>query len=181
MEALQTESLLERLGALLAYPDGDFPARVAACRRAIDAAAPEVKVALESFEAYARKCERHELEELYTRTFDMNPDCSLDIGWHLHGEQYERGAFLVAMREHMRRLAVPENHELPDHLSHVLVVLARMEPVAARRFTEESLKPALRKILEGFKDESNPYRLVLKAIEDALPDTESVSAGESND
>lgn len=175
MEPLQ----LEKIGALLAYPDGDIAARVAECRK--DLAAPEAKAALESFEVYARKRGRHELEELYTRTFDMNPDCSLDIGWHLHGEQYERGAFLVEMRGHMRRLGVSENHELPDHLSHALVVLSRMEPVAARRFAEESLRPALRKILEGFKDESNPYRLVLQAIEGSLPGREAVSAGESND
>ena len=39
-----------------------------------------------------------DLQELYTRTFDWNPDTSLEIGWHLYGENYERGEFLVEVR-----------------------------------------------------------------------------------
>lgn len=172
---------LERLGALLAYPDAAFPSRVEAGFQGLSESSSGVRAALESLRVHIAASAPQELEELYTRTFDMNPDCSLDVGWHLYGEQYERGAFLVRMREHMRRLGVPEDHELPDHLSHALAVCARMEPVLARRFSEEILRPALRKILAGLKDESNPYRLVLEAIEGALPACEAVGAGGHRD
>ena len=38
--------------------------------------------------------EQHELwqiEETFTRTFDVNPACALEVGWHLFGEEYARG------------------------------------------------------------------------------------------
>ena len=64
-----------------------------------------------------------ELEELYTRTFDINPVCSLEVGWHLFGEDYNRGAFLVRMRGLLREHGIEEGAELPDHLESVLRVL----------------------------------------------------------
>ena len=49
-----------------------------------------------------------DLEELFTRTFDINPQCTLELGWQLYGEDYNRGAFLVRMRELMREKGVEE-------------------------------------------------------------------------
>ncbi len=62
-------------------------------------------------------------EELYTRTFDLNPVCALEIGWHLFGEDYERGAFLVRMRDQLRRARARRGHRT-----------ARPPDLGARRF-----------------------------------------------
>ena len=42
------------------------------------------------------------------------------------GEEYARGMFLVRMREEMRKYNLAESVELPDHISHVLAVVAAM-------------------------------------------------------
>jgi len=106
------------------------------------------------------------LQELYTQTFDLNPTCSLEVGWHLYGENYSRGEFLVAMRQTLRRLKVMETTELPDHLTHVLAAFGRMDTAEAGRFGPEFLLPALEKMLQGPK--GGAYAAVLEAIRAAI-------------
>ena len=105
-------------------------------------------------------------QELYVQTFEFNPNCTLEIGWHLFGENYERGAFLVKMREELRRHGVPESNELPDHLTHLLALLPWMERRAAAELAGQALLPALAKIRAGLKD--NPYEAVIRQIEQKL-------------
>ncbi|MCP4007868.1 MAG: hypothetical protein GY725_27105 [bacterium] len=105
-----------------------------------------------------------DLEEAFTRTFDINPDCALEIGWHLYGENYTRGSFLVEMREHMRTLELAESAELPDHITHVLQVLARLEEDGARELTRGHLLPALDK-MRGNLPAERPHATALEAVE----------------
>ncbi len=105
------------------------------------------------------------MQELYVQTFEFNPACTLEIGWHLFGENYERGEFLVRMRQQMRRYGVAESTELPDHLTHLLPLLDRMERAEAAGLATEFVLPALQKIK---LDEQNPYQAVLGGIERAL-------------
>jgi len=105
-----------------------------------------------------------ELEELYARTFDINPVCCLEIGWQLYGEDYQRGAFLVEMRARMREHGLAESAELPDHLSHALRLLGRLEPAEGARFARHFVLPAVERMLKGFGDRANPYRGVLETL-----------------
>ena len=111
-----------------------------------------------------------DLEELYTRTFDINPVCALEVGWHLYGESYTRGSFLVELRKLMRQLCVEETAELPDHLMLVLRILGRMKTEEARHLVRERILPAVRKMREGIPEVEHPYRLVLAAIIGVLED-----------
>ena len=89
-----------------------------------------------------------EIEELYTRAFDLNPICALEVGWHLYGEQYERGRFLVRSRDLLASLDIDEAGELPDHLSSMLIALGRLEPEPAAAFAARFLVPALRRMAD---------------------------------
>lgn len=109
-----------------------------------------------------------ELEELYTRTFDINPIANLEIGWHLYGEQYERGEFLVMMRSVLREHAVEESSELPDHLTHILLALGRMKKEEADAFAMKYIAPSIGKIIEAFGEAENPYIHLLHAIKSFL-------------
>jgi len=105
-------------------------------------------------------------QELYVQTFELNPACTLEIGWHLFGENYERGEFLVRMREQLRRHGIPESAELPDHLTHLLPLIGRMDPNEAAELSGQFVLPALAKIRDALKD--NPYGAVIAAIEQQL-------------
>ncbi len=105
------------------------------------------------------------MQELYIQTFEFNPACTLEIGWHLFGENYERGEFLVRMRDELRRHGIVETTELPDHLTHVLQLIGRMEREEACRLAGEIVLPALDKMQ---MTEDNPYRPVFEDIRKKL-------------
>lgn len=175
-----TEALchaLERIGRLLRYPDADYPAAVAAALEAVRAAAPSaraetsapdtLRAAAAALAAFARAIEGRsaaELQELFTRTFDLNPLAALEVGWHLYGEDYERGAFLVRMRERLRRHAIDEAGELPDHLASLVVLLARLPAGEAAELAATAVGPAVEHMLPPLEAAGNTFAPLLKAV-----------------
>ncbi len=92
----------DALAVLLAYPDEGYAARAAAAGEALARHAPAACATAGPFLAHVAATPRAELEERYARTFDWSPTCCLEVGWHLFGERYERGAFLADMRASLR-------------------------------------------------------------------------------
>ncbi len=113
----------EALAGLLCYPVKGLTEPVAQAVASLAVACPPASERLREFAEFVAVTPQHDLEELFTRTFANVADRALEIGWHLHGETYDRGAFLVVMRGRLRDLGITENSELPDHLSHGLIVL----------------------------------------------------------
>ncbi len=153
----------DALAALLAYPDRDYFAQIRRCQATL-ADDPESGLLLGRFADAVGPMSIETLQELFIQTFDLSPVCTLEVGWHLYGENYERGTFLVHMREQLRQYGLTESYDLPDHLSHVLAVLGRMESDIACEFAGRYVMPALAKMLEGFKGNQNPFENVMKAI-----------------
>ena len=122
------------------------------------------KEQLETFLSFLKRSEIKELQELYITSFDMNPATSLDLGWHLYGENYNRGKFLVKVRNLMREKGIQETTELPDHLTHIIMVLSRMESAEQKEFGKNYIVPALKKIAKGFENTENPYKHLIKFI-----------------
>ncbi len=152
------------LARLLAYPNEDFPAHVQAALTALAPFGPEAVEHVRQFAAAVTPLAPEEREELFTRTFDINPVGALEIGWHLFGEDYHRGALLVRLRTELRRYGIEEAGELPDHLTHVLALLDRMEADAAGEFARACVIPALDKLLDGFRGKDNPYEHLLRGV-----------------
>jgi nitrate reductase delta subunit len=145
--------MLARLADLLRYPDTRLT-RLAGDSDGVNAFFDEIEhVAPEG------------MEELYTRTFDLNPVATLELGWHLWGEQYERGRFLADLRALQEGLGVEMTSELPDHLTVVLLTLARME---SPETLVRQIAPALEKIAKPLDEQGNPYRHLIHAAVSAL-------------
>jgi nitrate reductase molybdenum cofactor assembly chaperone len=159
-----TCALYDALAGLLAYPNPEQRVQVAHCRQALAEQFSDAAALLARFAERTAGLTSGEMEELYTHTFDLDPVSSLEVGWHLWGENYSRGEFLVLMRCELRRLGLEESTELPDHLTHVLPAVARMEPQTADRFTLTYVLPALAKMLAGLGAKDSPYANVLEAI-----------------
>ena len=153
----------ELLAGLLRYPGEDYASEAVRAGGILADDGPEIGMLLQDFIEQTSSLSLEDLQVLYTTTFDLDPVCSLEVGWHLFGENYERGEFLVRMRGEMRRLGVKESTELPDHLSHALEALGRMEPDEASDFAAACLFPALDKMSAGMKGKSNPFENVLSA------------------
>ena len=152
------------LSTLLDYPDDGYIARAADCLRMLEDRHDAATEPAKPFFAALGKMTLEEAQELYTRTFDINPVCTLEVGWHVYGEDYARGEFLVKMRQMLREHDLPESTELPDHLTHVLALLARLDAKDADELAGRYLLPALKKMLDGMGDSDNPYKAALDAI-----------------
>jgi len=160
------DKILQHLAYLLSYPDGRTLQHLGSLAEHVRDH-PLAAEKLQPFRRFVEHSSSTELEELFTRTFDMNPSCCLEIGWHLYGEDYERGRFLVRMRRALRQRGIPESIELPDHMSHCLLLLAHLSGEEAKDFAQRYLQPALGKILQSF-DQTNPYEFVLRLLQSLL-------------
>ena len=170
--------IFDSIARVLSYPGEEYMRNVAQCRNLCSASRFDsnevgrtVLAKLDSFKVAIDGLSVGELEELYTRTFDINPVSSLEVGWHLHGETYERGAFLVQMRDILRQCSIEESSELPDHLTHTLLVVGRMEKEEGSAFISSRLLKAIDKMLEGFAGKENPYELMLTVVKLLLTET----------
>src|SRR5215469_15396248 len=115
------------LAKLLRYPMEEYAHEAEECCAFFLDDCPQVGTRLRDFLEQIRPLALEDVQVLYTATFDLNPVCSLELGWHLFGENYERGELMVKMRAELRRHSIEESGELPDHLTHALELLGRME------------------------------------------------------
>lgn len=145
-----------KLADLLEYPDANWDAKTARC--ASDAT-------LDEFRSGVAKLSLNDLQELYTRTFDLNPVCALEVGYHLFGENYKRGEFLANLRETEAPFELGQEQQLPDYLPVLLRLLTKLEDEELRAsLIAECLIPALGKMLRSLEQTDNPYRYLLRAV-----------------
>jgi nitrate reductase delta subunit len=161
---------LDRLASLFRYPDAGFAARLASASddpepvRAFAAAVADLPLAV--------------LQERFVETFDLDPACAPELGWHLFGERYERGEWLAGLRDDLRRVGLLEGAELPDHLVNVLRLLGRADPPRAAELAA-FIAPALETLHGGLRRRESPYAHLLAAARLALA-VEPVAAGGGN-
>lgn len=184
------ETLHDNFGKILEYPRPGYIQQVSKCASLLDLEIakdpgphPELLRSSEMLKRYIAAISAltdTEREEQYTFTFDINPVSCLNVGWHLYGENYDRGAFLVKMRELLRQHQIQESAELPDYLPHVLALLGRLEDTEATEFHRTYVMPALNKILEGIASKGYLYETVLQAANAFLLYAHSHEIGELN-
>ncbi len=144
----------ERLAVLFSHPGAEYLADVERAIRHFDVSRPAVASALRDFQRRLPQDDPLALEELYTRTFDVQPITSLEIGYTLFGEDYKRGALLAGLsREHTQA----ENDcgfELADHLGNVLRLLPKIEDTEIRQeLVHVMVAPAVREMVREFEPE----------------------------
>ncbi len=111
-------------------------------------------------------------EEWYGRLFDLSPVCTLNIGYHLFGEQYERGAFLAGLVAEHRRAGLAPPDDLPDHLPTLLRLLGRLEDAQdASLMVSHALLPALDRMRADLRSSEAPWVAVLEAMPGFLEST----------
>ncbi len=156
------------LVALLTYPGEDYLSRAHQAQAELAVVHPEAGQQSARFFSAVKGLSTEELQELFTRTFDLNPACVLEIGWQLFGDEYKRGEFLVKMQQLIAGHRAPASKELPDHLPRVLELMPRLKSQEAERLTAEFVLPALAKMLAGLVGKDNPYEDLLKVVQVAV-------------
>lgn len=160
----------ELFAEALDYPGADWPRVLARCR----AAAGPAAAGLGAFAAAAEAMAPGQLEELYTASFDMQPEMTLNTGFHLFGDDYLRSAFLAKLVEIYEQWGFERGVELPDHACLLLRFLAQAgedpEAVAcAAELAEDCLAPALGRVAARLAAARHPYHDLIQAILTTLP------------
>jgi len=156
--------VLNALSKLLSYPDDSAVQTAELLFVVLQSEIPAAAREASKFGGFAEHSELSKLEEAFTGTFDVNPACALEVGWHLFGEEYARGMFLVRMREELRKYDLAESNELPDHISHVLAIVSLMPADEATRFVRACVQPAVEKMNHALAGKETPYADVISCL-----------------
>jgi nitrate reductase molybdenum cofactor assembly chaperone len=163
---------LDFLAAALKYPDERTAENCARARLALPEVFLDMQQALTDLEQWLNGAAHGQPEEWYSRLFDLNPDCTLNIGYHLFGEQYERGAFLAGLVSEHRKVGLGVPDDLPDYLPAILRLLARVEELEdAQTLVSHALLPALSRMKADLAKSDAPWVPVLMALPAALETT----------
>ncbi|HSQ19014.1 MAG TPA: nitrate reductase molybdenum cofactor assembly chaperone, partial [Blastocatellia bacterium] len=169
------------LADLLDYPVADWQARCDECKELLTA---ESESFMSQFSLFASETERlslSDLQELYTRTFDLSPVCALDIGYHLFGENYKRGVFLANLRKTEAPFDLGQEHQLPDYLPVLLRLLTKLDDEELRSaLIVDCMIPALEKMLKTLSEGENPYRHLIELVRLVLQSDPGVALQESH-
>ena len=148
---MRSLSHYDALAALFDYPDVNYAARVEAARRSLGAAYPDARAQLEIFEAAVRDATVTELQEVFTRSFDIQAITTLSVGYLLFGDDYKRGELLANLNREHRAAGVDCGCELSDHLPNVLRLLARWpDHDLVTELVQEVVRPAVERMIAEF-------------------------------
>jgi nitrate reductase assembly molybdenum cofactor insertion protein NarJ len=148
----------QELAPLFEYPEQDYPARVKAVCELLESRYPLAAVELNAF-AKALPSQNlvfsapalDEMQEIFTRSFDVQSITTLSVGYVVFGDDYKRGELLVNLNREHREAGVDCGSELSDHLPNVLRLIARWrDEEMVVEFVEEILHPALDGIIGEF-------------------------------
>jgi nitrate reductase delta subunit len=119
-------------------------------------------------EAFIEAVERStdaEIEEHYTRAFDLAPQAVPYLSVYLFGaEGTQRGPFMAGLRKSYDEYGFDAGHELPDHVANVLryALAAPEEEWTALR--EWCVPPPVKQMARDLERVQNLYRHLLHAL-----------------
>ena len=159
------------------YPVAGIEEAANACAAGLARDCPEGCAHMTAFLAGIGGKTLGQLQELYTHAFDLRPDCTPNLGYHLFGDEGRRGLFLAELKGRLLARGVDCGSELPDHISLVLryMDLAEEEREA---LIEDCLLPAVARMAEILDAVDNPYKHALRALL-AFLQRQHEAAGES--
>ncbi|HEU5352564.1 MAG TPA: molecular chaperone TorD family protein [Terracidiphilus sp.] len=145
------------------YPKAPIAGLLDDCIAELALEAPDAQAHLLDFQAVVAQQSLSQLQEVYTAAFDLRPDCTPNLGYHLFGDDARRGVFLAELKGRMEAHGMALGVELPDHISFILNYLdvAQEERSAV---IEDCLLPAVTQMIEVLKDSCNPYEHALRAL-----------------
>ncbi|MDO8670931.1 MAG: nitrate reductase molybdenum cofactor assembly chaperone [Dehalococcoidia bacterium] len=164
-----TKRLFQLLADVLEYPSESLLESTKECIELLAGRNPEATGEMKAFLIFAESIGLDELEETYTRTFDMAPTSNIYAGFFLFGESHKRGLFLVGLEEAYRKHGFSSGTELADHLGVVLRFLGVAEdPEFVNPLFGECILPMLEAMEVDFKASENGYKHAMRSIRSFL-------------
>jgi len=165
-------SLYDKFSDLLSYPQEDFKLKTDECLKALKAEGRYPAEAVEPLEKFAAELEEMPLDELqgvYSYTFELSSDFTLDLGYHLF-DGFKRANNLSSIKSMYLSKGFPVDEvakgELPDNLVVILKFLSFLQDTELKKdFRESFVIIALEKLRKNFdKHQKNIYSHLISAV-----------------
>jgi nitrate reductase assembly molybdenum cofactor insertion protein NarJ len=172
MEVKGEEKLYSLFASLLSYPKEDIKDVATECIETLSSDSDyssepvkEVKIFLDG----ASKMPLDDLEGIYSYSFELSADHTLDLAFHLF-DGFKRSNVLVSIKEMYKANGFPYDRiakgELPDNLTVILKFLSGLEDQELKKdLRENMLIKALEKLSKSFDTQKdNIYSNIVKAL-----------------
>ena len=163
--------LLETLARAFEYPDSETASIARQGAGPLAGNHIALASAMWDLAVWLENTPRGEIEERYTGLFDLNPICTLNLGYHVFGDTYPRGELIAGLARELRLRGLNPGQELPDYLPTLLRLLARIQsPEDARLLLSGALLPGLNKAAEALRDSHDAWSDMIRALPPVLED-----------
>ncbi|MGH9328058.1 MAG: nitrate reductase molybdenum cofactor assembly chaperone [Terriglobia bacterium] len=159
------------MAGILDYPAAEIITAVETCASQMVTDCPEAAALLRNFQSSIAGMSLSKLQEVYTSTFDLRPDSTPSLGYHLFGDDVRRSLFMAKLKERIEAGGIALGCELPDHLPLVLRLVDRQGPgEESSILMTECLVPALSRIVQAMgangneMASANVYRYAIEAL-----------------
>jgi nitrate reductase delta subunit len=148
---------------ILDYPTHPVGNEIDHCAAELALEFPEAQAHVVTFQNAIAGRSLGEIQETYTNAFDLRPDCTPNLSYHLFGDDGRRGLFLAEIKGRMEARGIAPGFELPDHIS---LLLRYMHAVEQERceLIEDCMLPAVSRMVEILDSTENPYKHPLRAL-----------------
>ena len=155
---MTTRSHYAQLAALFDYPEPDYPTQVRRARELLGSRCPAAAAEIDALAAALPPGNDtfspealDEVQEIFTRSFDVQSITTLGVGYVMFGDDYKRGELFVNLNREYAEAGIDCGSELPDHLPNVLRLIAKWEDEElVAEFVEQILHPALERMIAEF-------------------------------
>ncbi len=193
IEAKARQRLFHLFADLFEYPQSSLAKSVRECEALLSPGNPEAAVLLHGFRSFVEDAPLGQVQELYTRTFDLDATYHPYVGHHLFGESYKRSAFMVGLKQRYKAYDFVVEGELPDHLAVLLRYLSICEDDGqVTEILRDAIAPALERMVKedaksdgGALDEDAPVQCALdvgaldvSAMDGGAPDDDAPERGD---
>ncbi len=173
MQDVIVKNIYTIFAELLGFPREDIRPKVEECIQDLFGSqySEDVIKELVSFKNDLDRLSLDALQELYSYTFELVSDTTLDMGYYLHAGQdgFKRARNLVAIKSMYRDKGFPfedvAKGELPDHLTVLLRFIGFTKSEDLRRdFMKTFVVVSMEKLHRNFQTKKNAYRHMINAL-----------------
>lgn len=166
------KALYTRLAELLEYPQEDIKLKVDECVKALVGLPKYPTEAIDELKRFQKDLSEISLDDIqgvYSYTFELSADYTLDLGYHLY-DGFKRSGSLSSLKSMYIAQGFPVDDfakgELPDHLPIILHFLAMLQDEGLKRDVLESFViKAMEKLNKNFhRNMRNVYHHLISAI-----------------
>ncbi|CAN5639357.1 hypothetical protein BH10CYA1_BH10CYA1_13510 [soil metagenome] len=161
---------LSGIATLLDYPTAQYKDNIKQARALVKIVCPRSAKLLDQFAKTVSTETLEQLEEQFTRTFDIAPLCNLYASSYIYGdENFDRGNLMATLSFKFKELGFDSGNELPDHLGLLLKFSTFISTEELNELIRYCLLDPVKQMNDCLKDcSNNPFHLLINAIFDLL-------------